>query len=135
MLFRSAAGVNITVSNDVITDMSGEVILIRIGDKVCLTCLKRINFNEVAKELHPDEAVRAGLVAKGYVKGKDIKEPAVKTLNTHIATMAVDTLVNQYTERRKDSIILVYEDNEYPTIYEDKTSIENRNRSCSVCRI
>ncbi|WP_300791824.1 ThiF family adenylyltransferase [uncultured Acetatifactor sp.] len=130
-----AAGVNITVSNDVITDMSGEVILIRIGDKVCLTCLKRINFNEVAKELHPDEAVRAGLVAKGYVKGKDIKEPAVKTLNTHIATMAVDTLVNQYTERRKDSIILVYEDNEYPTIYEDKTSIENRNRSCSVCRI
>ena len=130
-----AAGVNITVSNDVITDMSGEVILIRIGDRVCLTCLKRINFNEVAKELHPDEAVRVGLVTKGYVKGKDIKEPAVKTLNTYIATMAVDTLVNQYTERRKDSVILVYEDNEYPTIYEDKVSIENRNCSCSVCRI
>ncbi|MCL2774318.1 MAG: ThiF family adenylyltransferase [Oscillospiraceae bacterium] len=130
-----ATGVNITVSDDVITDMSGEVILIRIGDKVCLTCLKRMNYNEVAKELHPDEAVRVGLVAKGYVKGKDIKEPAVKTLNTYLATMAVDTLVNQYTERRKDSVILVYEDNEYPTIYEDKTSIENRNCSCSVCRI
>ncbi|MCL2147266.1 MAG: ThiF family adenylyltransferase [Synergistaceae bacterium] len=130
-----AAGVNITVMDEIIVDMSGEVILIRIGDRVCLHCLGRVNYNEIAKEIHPDGAVRQGLVAKGYVKGKDIKEPAVKTLNTYLATMAVDTLVNQYTERRRDSVISVYEDNEFQTIYEDTVSVESRNFSCGICNI
>ena len=129
------AGVNITVEDGVITDMSGESILVRMGDRVCLSCLGRVNFNEIAKERHPDAAVREGLVAKGYVTGKDVKEPAVKTLNTHLATIAVDTLVNQYTERRRDAVVTVYEDNDFPTIYEDRYSIEHRSMNCSVCGI
>ncbi|MBQ7593616.1 MAG: ThiF family adenylyltransferase [Synergistaceae bacterium] len=129
------AGVNITVQNGVISDMSGEVILIRIGDKVCLTCLRRLKYNEIAKEIHPDKRVREGLVAKGYVTGKNVKEPAVKTLNSHLATMAVDVLINQYTERDRDAIILVYEDNGFPVIYEDKISVENRDLHCSICDI
>ena len=129
------AGVNITVTEGNITDMSGEVILVRIGDRVCLSCLKRINFNEVAKDIHPDALVREGLVEKGYVSGKDVKEPAVKTLNTYLATMAVDTLVNQYTERRRDAAVMVYEDNGFPAIYEDTFSVSSRNLKCSVCGI
>ena len=129
------AGVNISVKNGIVSDMSGEVILIRIGDRVCLSCLKRLNFNEIAKEIHPDKIVREGLVRKGYVRGSDVKEPAVKTLNSHLATMAVDVLVNQYTERHRDAIIQVYEDNEFQTIYEDKVSVANRNLECNVCSI
>ena len=129
------AGVNITVEDDEITDMSGEVILVRMGDKVCLNCLGRVNYNEIAKEMHPDPVVREGLVRKGYVQGKDVHEPAVKTLNTYLATMAVDTLVNQYTERRRDAVILVYEDNQSQSIYEDIESLERRPRTCNVCDI
>ncbi|WP_037355330.1 ThiF family adenylyltransferase [Selenomonas sp. FC4001] len=127
------AGVNITVENGQIQDMSGEVILIRIGDRVCLTCLKRLRYNDIAAEIHPDLNVREGLVRKGYVQGMDVKEPAVKTLNTHIATMAVDVLVNQYTERQQDAVIRVYEDNVAPLIYEDKESVACRNLKCHVC--
>ena len=129
------AGVNITVNDGVITDMSGEVILVRIGDKVCLTCLRRLKYNEIAKELHPDRRVREGLVDKGYVRGRDVKEPAVKTLNAHIATMAADVLVNQYTERDRDTVITVYEDNGFPVIYEDTESVNRRDMNCRVCDI
>ncbi|MBR1805328.1 MAG: ThiF family adenylyltransferase [Selenomonadaceae bacterium] len=129
------AGVNITVDDGKIVDMSGEVILIRIGDRVCLTCLKRLKYNEIAKEIHPDKNVREGLVRKGYVQGLDVKEPAVKTLNTHLATLAVDTLINQYTERQRDVVIRVFEDNFAPVIYEDTDSLRERNFSCHVCDI
>ncbi len=127
------SGVNITVEDGRVRDMSGEVILVRMGDCVCLSCLGRVDYDAVAHELHPDPAVRAGLVAKGYVKGADVKEPAVKTLNTHLATLAVDVLVNQYTGRRRDVPILVYEDNDIPTIYEDRESVERRALNCCVC--
>lgn len=127
------AGVNISVNDNVITDMSGEVILVRMGDRVCLKCLRRVNYNEVAKEIHPDEAVRRGLVAKGYVTGLDVKEPAVKTLNTHLATLAVDVFVNQFTERQRDRVVTVFEDNAYQTIYEDTQSLAYRNLRCDVC--
>lgn len=129
------AGVNITVDDGKIVDMSGEVILIRIGDRVCLTCLKRLKYNEIAKQIHPDKNVREGLVRKGYVQGLDVKEPAVKTLNTHLATLAVDTLINQYTERQRDVVIRVFEDNFAPVIYEDVDSVRERNLSCHVCDI
>ena len=129
------AGVNITVDDGQIVDMSGEVILIRMGDKVCLTCLKRLKFNEIAKQISPDQNVREGLVRKGYVQGLDVKEPAVKTLNTHLATLAVDTLINQYTERQRDVVIRVFEDNAAPVIYEDKDSVAERNLHCNICDI
>ena len=127
------AGVNISVENDTVTDMSGEVILVRVGDNVCLQCLRRINYDEVAKVIHPDETVREGLVARGYVTGRDVKEPAVKTLNTHLATLAVDVFVNQFTERQQDRVITVYENNECPVIYENTNNVYYRNLKCSVC--
>ena len=129
------AGVNITVEDEKIIDMSGEIILIRIGDRVCLTCLKRLKYNEIAKQLHPDKNVREGLVRKGYVQGLEVKEPAVKTLNTHLATLAVDTLINQYTERQRDVVIRVFEDNFAPTIYEDVQSVRERNFHCNICEV
>lgn len=127
------AGVNITVEDGQVRDMSGEVILVRMGDRVCLTCLKRLRYNDIAVEIHPDANVREGLVRKGYVQGIEVKEPAVKPLNTHIATMAVDVLVNQYTERQRDAVIRVYEDNAAPVVYEDTESVECRDLSCHVC--
>jgi len=128
-----AAGVNISVENGTITDMSGEVILVRIGDHVCLQCLRRIDYDEVAKVIHPDETVRKGLVARGYVTGLEVKEPAVKTLNSYLATLAVDVFVNQFTERQQDRVITVFENNECPVIYENTNNVQYRNLKCSVC--
>ena len=127
------AGVNISVSDNNIGDISGEVITVRMGDSFCLSCLNRVNYDAVAAESHPDEEVRAGLVTKGYVSGKDVKEPAVKTLNAIIGNLAVESLVNQFTERQSTEAILVYENNKSPTIYEDTESLVNRRLDCNVC--
>lgn len=130
-----SVGVNISVANEKITDMSGEVIRVRMGDKLCLNCLKRINYIKVGQESHKDKFIAEELIRKGYVSGKDVKEPAVKTLNTMLATLAVDVLLNQYTERQELPAILVYENNTFPAIYEDKNSLENRNLSCFTCSL
>src|SRR5437588_2821855 len=130
-----SVGVNIAVKDNKIEDMSGEVITARVGDYVCLNCLKRINPIKVARERHPDKTIREELVKRGYVTGKDIKEPAVKTLNTSLATMAVEVLVNQYTDVRRHVPILVYENNGYMSVYEDRESVELRNKSCFMCNI
>jgi len=129
------AGVNITVHDGVITDMSGEVILARAGDGLCLNCLGRIDPRRLAAEIHPDPAVRDGLVQRGYVSGIDVKEPAVKTLNTILAGLAVETLVDQYTGRRTNPPILVYESNRHSTIYPDEESIANRLKNCFACSL
>ena len=130
-----SAGVNITVTDGVIEDMSGEVILARVGDNVCLNCLRRLNPTKIANETHPDKAVRDLLVERGYVTGAQIKEPAVKTLNTMLATMAVDTLINQFTGRQIVPPVLVYEDNQYKAIYEDYQSANGRITPCSTCNL
>src|SRR2546426_887882 len=128
-------GVNITVKDNKIEDMSGEVITARVGDYLCLHCLKRINPIQVASERHPDKTIREALVKRGYVTGKDIKEPAVKTLNSYVATMAVEVLVNQYTDVRRHVPILVYENNGSMSIYEDRESVQLRNKHCFICNI
>src|SRR6266480_1568646 len=128
-------GVNITVKENKIEDMSGEVITARVGDYLCLHCLNRINPIKVASERHPDQTIREALVKRGYVSGMDIKEPAVKTLNTTLATMAVEVLINQYTEARRHVPILVYEYNGFMRIYEDRESVEQRNKRCFVCNV
>ncbi len=128
-------GVNITVNGNAVEDMSGEVITARVGDYLCLQCLNRIHPIKVASEQHPDQTIREALVKRGYVTGKDIKEPAVKTLNTFLATMAVDVLINQYTEARRHVPILVYENNGYMRIYEDRDSVQDRNKRCFLCNV
>lgn len=128
-------GVNITVKDAKMEDMSGEVITARVGDCLCLQCLQRINPIKVASERHPDQVIRDELVKRGYVTGKDIKEPAVKTLNTAVATMAVDMLINQYTGARKHVPVLVYENNGHMCIYEDRESVQQRNKRCFLCNI
>src|SRR5256886_10056700 len=128
-------GVNITVKDGTIDDMSGEVITARVGDYLCLNCLNRINPIKVASEKHPDKTIREALVKRGHVTGKDIKEPAVKTLNTFLATMAVEVLVNQYTDVRRHVPILVYENNGYMGMYEDRESVQQRNKQCFLCNI
>jgi molybdopterin-synthase adenylyltransferase len=130
-----SVGVNITVKESKIEDMSGEVITARVGDSLCLQCLKRINPIQVASERHPNEGIREELVKRGYVTGKDVKEPAVKTLNASLATMAVEVLVNQYTNVRKHRPILVYENNGSLSIYEDRESVQFRNKNCFLCHI
>src|SRR6266852_1844877 len=128
-------GVNITVKGNKIEDMSGEVITARVGDYLCLHCLNRINPIKVASERHPDQIIREALVQRGYVSGMDIKEPAVKTLNAYLATMAVEVLINQYTDARRHVPVLVYENNEYMSIYEDRESVEQRNKRCFLCNV
>jgi len=115
--------------------VSGEVITVRMGDNYCLNCLGRLNFIKMANEKHPAKEVRDKLVAKGYVDGRDVKEPAVKTLNSMIATMAVDALVDRYTGQHPHRPILVYENNRRVCIYEDRESLENRALDCFTCHL
>ena len=130
-----SVGVNITVSGQQIEDMSGEVITARVGDGLCLQCLGRINPLKVASERHPDPIIREELVKRGYVTGMEVKEPAVKTLNAMVATLAMEALVNEYTERERHRPILVYEQNGAHCIYEDTTSVEARNKHCFLCQV
>jgi molybdopterin/thiamine biosynthesis adenylyltransferase len=128
-------GVNITVQEGTLQDMSGEVITARVGDSLCLQCLHRINPLKVASERHPEPAIRDALVTRGYVTGKEVKEPAVKTLNTFLATMAVEVLVNQYTETRRHVPVLVYENNGAMRVYEDRESVQQRYKHCFLCNV
>jgi molybdopterin/thiamine biosynthesis adenylyltransferase len=130
-----AAGVNIGVEDGRITDMSGEVILARAGDQLCLHCLGRVDPIRLAAESHPESEVRDRLVERGYVTGLTVKEPAVKTLNATLAALAVETLVNQYTGRQRDVPVLVYENNRQPVIYPDTESVRQRNNLCYSCGI
>ncbi|HCI81954.1 MAG TPA: hypothetical protein DHW02_19945 [Ktedonobacter sp.] len=130
-----SVGVNISVQDNAIQDMSGEVITARVGDYLCLSCLHRINPTKVASEKHPDVIIRTELVRRGYVTGQDVKEPAVKTLNTFLATMAVDTLIAQYTDETRSVPILVYENNGSMRVYEDSDSVERRNKHCFLCNV
>jgi molybdopterin-synthase adenylyltransferase len=126
-------GVSIVVQNDQIKDISAETILIRIGDHLCLKCLGRLNFNEIAKELNIDPNVRKGLVEKGYVQGDQVKDPAIKTINAIIGAMAVDQLVNQYTLRQGHQTIIVYENNQQPIVFEDHLSLKKKYKACNLC--
>src|SRR5439155_3361759 len=94
-----------------------------------------INPIKVASERHPDKTIREELVKRGYVTGKDIKEPAVKTLNTSLATMAVEVLINQYTDVRRHVPVLVYENNGSMSMYEDRESVQLRNKQCFLCNV
>lgn len=130
-----SVGVNITVEGSSVVDMSGEVITARVGDNLCLNCLGRINHIKLASEDHPEGTVRDELFKRGYVQGADVKEPAVKTLNSILASLAVDVLVNQYTERQRHVPVLVHESNAAVATYEDSDSLERRNMDCYSCNV
>lgn len=129
-----SAATNIIVEDNKVVDMRGEVILIRIGDGFCMHCLGKIDKKELTYERVKDPKIREELIQKNYIRGADIKDPAVKTLNSMVSTIATDVLINQYTERQKDQFVLMYENNENgPMIYEDKDCIKNRDLNCGVC--
>lgn len=128
-----SAATNIIVENNEILDVRGEVLLIRMGDRMCLNCLGKIDKKELIYETHPDPKIREELVQKGYVRGADVKDPAVKTLNAMVSTIATDVLINQYTERQKDQFVIEFENNSAPLIYEDLKCIRNRKTKCHIC--
>lgn len=129
-----SAGVNITVNtqSNLIEDMSGEVITVRPGDNVCLHCLGRLDPTRIAAESHPDSTIRRGL--QHYVPSLGNKEPAVKTLNSIVASIATDILVNHYTDYQQHEVIWVYENNLGKAIYPDRESLFYRKKNCK-CQI
>jgi molybdopterin/thiamine biosynthesis adenylyltransferase len=128
-----SAGVNISVESGVVTDMSGEVIIARYGDGLCLNCLGRINPTALAAEAHAGDEITRTLVARGYVTGAEVKEPAVKTLNAIVGAMAVDALVNQFAWLREHQAITVYESVPRPAMYADEESVAARSGECYAC--
>jgi len=128
-----STGVNITVEDGVIIDTSGEIIIARYGDGLCLNCLGRINPTKIAAERHQGQFIGDELILRGYVSGQTVKEPAVKTLNAIVGAMAVDLLLNQYTQRQAHVPIWVYENNKQPCIYPDRESVTNRKAGCFNC--
>jgi molybdopterin/thiamine biosynthesis adenylyltransferase len=128
-----SAGVNITVEDKQITDMSGEVIIARSGDGLCLNCLGRINPTAVAAAKHKDALIGTELIRRGYVTGQEVKEPAVKTLNAILGAMTVDVLMNQFTQRQAHVPIQVYENNGQFSMYPDHDSVTLRQPACYFC--
>ncbi|MCB0627380.1 MAG: ThiF family adenylyltransferase [Saprospiraceae bacterium] len=128
-----SAGVNITVKENRIADWSGEVIVTRSGDSLCLNCLGRINPTLVAAYEYRADTIGKELVNKGYVTGQEVKEPAVKTLNSIVGAMAVDALLNQFTERQRHVPVIVYGSNQLPVIYPDDEWQTNHAASCYWC--
>lgn len=132
-----SAGVSITVEHSegrhCITDQSGEVIVARHGDGFCLHCLGRINPYKVAAEANPDEDVRSGLVTKGYVQGMQEKEPAVMPLNAAIASIAAQTLLDQYRDDATHQPIVVYESHSGIRCYADTESLDALPDVCPAC--
>lgn len=128
-------GVNVSVENEKVSDTSGEVITARPGDNICHLCLGRINHTQIAHENHPDEYIRQQLLARGYVRGKDVKNPMVKTVNSIVSNIALDVLINQYSFRQEHHAIWVYENNRSFEIYADKDSVTNRKRNCALCSV
>ncbi|MGL5778690.1 ThiF family adenylyltransferase [Cetobacterium sp.] len=126
-------GVNISVVNNTISDISGEIIKIFPGDKFCLRCLQRIRQINVDYENIKNEKIKQKILKRGYIK--EHKEPAVKTLNTILASLGVDSYINEFTNYNRESSILVYENNKIPIIYEDNISIKNRKKDCYVCNL
>jgi len=126
-----SVGANISVADGHITDMSGEVIVARTGDKLCLNCLGRIAPMQIAAETI--NGLGAELAHRGYVTGRDVKEPAVKTLNALLGALAVDALLNQYTQRQAHVPVLVYENNSLPCIYPESVSVAQRPKDCFHC--
>ena len=147
-----SAGVGIAVEDGAITDYSGEVIVIRPGDKLCLNCLNRLNPIKIAAERGQEKEKGRGRsaeiqlqgesvdgpnvdVLKGYVRGALIHDPAVKTLNSVIGALTVEQLVNQFTQRSLHEPVLVYERNLRTSIFPDQESIDRRNKHCFTCSI
>ncbi len=130
-----SAGVNITVDQGHIKDMSGEVIIARVGDNLCLHCLKRLSPTRIAADQNSDNYYGKELQKRGYVNDPTVKEPAVKTLNAIVGAMAVDMLLNQYTQRQPHVPIWVYENNAVPRFYEDRESVAQRNLNCFICHL
>ncbi len=128
-----STGVNITVENGLTADVSGEVVLVRPGDHICLDCLWRLDPNRVAFERNRAGEIGATMIRRGYFSGADVKEPAVKSLNAIVACIATDALIGQFTAGRPVSHILVYDGTGIPKIYEDERSLKNRKASCATC--
>ena len=128
-----SAGVNITVAGGRVLDESGEIVIARYGDNLCLNCLRRINPLLVSTEGSVDPLLFAGLSKRGYVTGATVHEPAVKTLNAIVAAQAVNAVINQYTERQPHAAILVYENNTQSTFYQDHDSVRDRLAPCAFC--
>jgi molybdopterin/thiamine biosynthesis adenylyltransferase len=144
-----SAGVAITIDDNRIADYSGEVIVVRPGDRYCLTCLNRLNptkialeralaraaTDQVAEGAHSDQAQPDVERLRGYVSGATVIEPAVKTLNSVVGALAVEQLVDQYIGRCDHQPILVYERNAQSVIFADHESVSDRNRHCITCDV
>lgn len=126
-----SAGSNITVEDGRVTDMSGEIIVARLGDRLCLNCLGRLAPTRIAAETV--DGLGPVLERRGYVSGRQVKEPAVKTLNAVLAALAVESLINQYTGRQPTVPILVYEGHALPCLYPDTESVTRRHKDCFHC--
>jgi molybdopterin-synthase adenylyltransferase len=141
-----SVGVSIVVHEGIITDYSGEVIVVRAGDRLCLSCLERLNPTRIAAERGEVDATKLGPSSvsdiapdidrlRQYVQGALVREPAVKTLNSVLGALAVEQLINQYTGRLPHKPVLVYEANRRAVIYPDDESVAYRDKDCFVCGI
>lgn len=128
-----SAGVNITAEESQIFDWSGEVIVARSGDGLCLNCLGRINPTQVAAYEHRADTIGEALVSKGYVTGQEVKEPAVKTLNAIIGAVAVDVLINQFSWFKEHQVITVYSGLPQARMCPDIDCVVARPNTCYFC--
>ena len=93
----------------IVNTMDGFLQTVIPGTTACFDCLKRIDTQQTRLERLPDKDVEVE-VDEGYVEGAALTpEPAVITLNTTLAGMAVSELVNYLTGIREPRGFLHYE--------------------------
>jgi molybdopterin/thiamine biosynthesis adenylyltransferase len=119
-----------------VSSMDGFVQTIVPGVTACFDCLDRIDPAQARLERLPEEDLETEL-NEGYIEGTDLApEPAVVTLNTTVAGMAVSELVNFLTGVRAPRGFLHYEAvNQSVSLLDGHSSRDADCRTCGTDRL
>jgi len=114
-----------------VTSMDGFVQTVVPGTTACFDCLDRIDPAQTRLERLPDEDLETEQ-AEGYVDGTELTpEPAVVSLNTTVAGMAVSEFVNLVTGVRPPRGFIHYEALDQSVSQLDAQ--QSRNKECRTC--
>lgn len=123
-------GTEIFVTGDKVEEMGGQVRVVIPSVTGCLECGGFLDKEQMAASMLGAEEVKI-MAAAGYVRGTNLTPaPAVVTLNTMLAAMAVQEFADMTTNRdRPDYSYLIYNAKE-PGI--DRMCLE-RHENCAMC--
>ena len=122
-------GVRIDARDGNVRAAAGRVVLSGTGLS-CLRCSHHLNTERIRAESTP-KAEREALFKEGYVMGIDYPAPAVASLNTAVAGLAVTSGINLFVNLTGgDSPIAQHYDATRGSVF---TSVDVHSRGCDIC--